>query len=354
MLESIRKPLEDDAAIRTEPLFPLSPGSRNVITAEDLVIGYDKPLLKINLKLRRGKKICLMGPNGSGKTTLLKTLAGLISPLKGNVVMGSKITCGYFDQLSSQISSEKSVIQYFRDLFPSIKESDLRNELSGFLFRGKECDTPIFDLSGGEKARLVLASIIMKRPNLLIMDEPTNNMDIPVRETMESIFSQYKGTIIFASHDRYFINKVADSLIILDKDKPEASYYPFPYSHYEEMLEKSGKDLFALRSNEEEKLIQGLRAVPKASHLPHSLSEDSEILDYEYRMNKEKQEKSLQKLKDYIKDDEYNGPVYNSVEEYLNSSDEESEEEKAKKEEAEKEWTESLIEWYDIYKESNP
>ena len=351
-IESLKKPV--DSVIRTEPLIPLSPGSRNVILAEDLAAGYDFPLLKINLKVRRGKKICLLGPNGSGKTTLLKILAGITPPLKGKVIRGSGITCGYFDQLSAEISSEKSVIQYFRDLFPSARESDLRNELAVFLFRGQECETRVSDLSGGEKSRLVLASIIMKRPNLLILDEPTNNMDIASRESLESIFSQYKGTIIFASHDRYFINKTADSLIILKKESQDALFYPFSYSHYEEMLEKSDGEKNNLRSSEEEKLIEGLRAVPRASHLPGSLSGESEILDYEYRMNREKQEKSLQKLKNYIKDDDYSGPVYNSVEEYLNSDDEESEEEKAKKEAAEKEWTESLIEWYDIYKESNP
>lgn len=227
-------------------------------------IGYDRPLMELTMRIRRGQKIGILGPNGAGKSTFLKTAAGLIPPVSGEYSLGNQITIGYFDQHSSEIDSDKSVAQHFHDLFPSLTEKEVRSILGAYLFGGKEAGKRVSLLSGGEKARLVLAELLQSRPNFLILDEPTNHMDIRAKETLESAFRAYTGTILFVSHDRYFLSRVAESVLIFENQS--AFYYPFGYEHYLEGRRRTvkGEGLAAQIRAEEQALIAGMRSVPKA------------------------------------------------------------------------------------------
>ena len=140
-----------------------------------------------------------------GKTTFLKTAAGFLPPFSGEYQIGYQVTFGYFDQNSAQIQSEKTVLEHFHELFPSMTEKDVRQTLGAYLFGGKDAAKKVSSLSGGEKSRLVLAELLQSRPNFLILDEPTNHMDDAAKETLESAFRPYTGTILLLSHDRYFI-----------------------------------------------------------------------------------------------------------------------------------------------------
>ncbi len=279
-MHPVEKPREDMAHIFTGTITPFISGSKWVFEAEHLKIGYDKrPLLELSLRIRKGQKIGLLGVNGSGKTTFLKTVAGFLPAIAGDCALGNHITIGYFDQYSAAIRSEKTVAEHFSDLFPSLTDKEVRTILGAYLFKGKDAAKRVDDLSGGEKARLVLAELLQSRPNFLILDEPTNHMDIQAKETLESAFQTYEGTILFVSHDRYFIRQVAKSVLIFENNA--AFYYPFGYEHYLERKEKeaSGEPPAARIKAEEQALIEGLKAVPRAER--HRLREIPEEEAYE-------------------------------------------------------------------------
>ena len=271
-MERVEAPREDTAHIFTGEILPAVPGSKWVLEAEHLKIGYEgHPLLELSLRMRKGQKIALLGENGAGKTTFLKTAAGSLPPVDGVCSLGNNITIGYFDQYSSAIESEQTVAEHFSELFPSLNQKEVRTILGSYLFPGKEASRKVSSLSGGGKARLVLAELLQSRPNFLILDEPTNHMDIQARETLESAFQAYQGTILFVSHDRYFIRQVAKSVLIFEGAR--AMYYPFGYEHYLERLEKEKEGLSpaARIQAEEQALIAGLKAVPRAER--HRLRE---------------------------------------------------------------------------------
>lgn len=271
-LVSVEKPEEDEIHLFVNPLEPAVLGSKWVFESEHLKIGYEKPLAELTFRIRRGQKIGILGPNGSGKTTFLKTVAGFIPGLSGDCSLGNQITIGYFDQQSSEIRSDKTVADHFHDLFPVLTEKEVRSILGSFLFGGKEAGKRVDVLSGGEKARLVLAELLQSRPNFLVLDEPTNHMDIQAKETLESAFQAFTGTILFVSHDRYFLDRVAESILIFEEQS--VFYYPFRYSHYLERSRKTtGEGIAAQIKAEEQALIAGIRAVPKAER--HRLKEIS-------------------------------------------------------------------------------
>lgn len=272
-MQKLEKPVEDDIHLFTAEIPPLVRSSKWVLEAKDLQIGYvdDGPLAELSLRIRRGQKIGIIGANGTGKSTFLKTAAGLIAPQKGKLTLGLSVQTGYFDQQVASLSSDKTIIEHFHELFPALTEKEVRTILGSYLFPGKDAGKKIKNLSGGEKARLVLAELLQSRPNLLLLDEPTNHMDIPARETLESAFTSYQGTLLFVSHDRYFIKKVAESLLIFDDHT--VLYYPFGYTHYLEHCQKSNDTMHpsARIKAEEQALISGLRNVPKAER--HSLKD---------------------------------------------------------------------------------
>ena len=290
-MSEVAKPEEDDVHIFTGEIQPLIAGSKSVLETEHLKIGYDTPVLEITMRMRKGQKIGILGDNGVGKTTFLKTVAGLMAPLDGEYSLGNNITIGYFDQHSAEISSEKTVAEHFHDLFPVLTEKEVRSILGAYLFGGREAGKRVSSLSGGEKSRLVLAELLQSRPNFLILDEPTNHMDIQAKETLESAFQAYKGTILFVSHDRYFIRQVADAVMIFEDQT--VMYYPFGYEHYLERCARknTGESIAAQMKAEEQALIAGMRAVPKAErHRLKEIPEKEAYYDWQLRLAGEKME----------------------------------------------------------------
>ena len=201
-----------------------------VLTAKNLEIGYDKPIQNVTFELYKGQKLGIIGENGIGKSTLLKTLNGNIQKFGGKFEYGYHVVKGYFDQQMEFLNIENTVFDEISNTFPNLTTTQIRNILGSFLFSGDEVFKKIKVLSGGEKGRLQLCKILKQGPNLLLLDEPTNHMDIVGKESLENILKEYKGTLIFVSHDRYFVNKIADSLLIFEKNK--VTYFNGNYEEY--------------------------------------------------------------------------------------------------------------------------
>ncbi|MCI8950423.1 MAG: ABC-F family ATP-binding cassette domain-containing protein [Lachnospiraceae bacterium] len=288
----IEKPPKDDVCLFTGDITPLIPGSKWVIEAKDLKVGYNKALFEFSLRIQKGQKIGIIGENGAGKTALLKTIAGQIKPLGGKCILGNRTVMGYFDQHSAEMMSELSVSEHFHSLFPSMTEKEVRSVLGSYLFGGRAASVKVSSLSGGEKARLALAELLQSRPNLLLLDEPTNHMDIQAKETLESAFQAYQGTIVFISHDRYFIRQVADAILIVEGQ--QVMYYPFGYEHYLERLNRGGTEsLGAKIQAQDQALVAGLRAVPKAErHLLKEMDTEEAYFDWRIRLAWEQLEKA--------------------------------------------------------------
>ncbi|MBE5753956.1 MAG: ABC-F type ribosomal protection protein [Clostridiales bacterium] len=232
---------------------PIEESVKKVLEVSELEIGYDSVLAKVKFELYRGQKLGVIGDNGIGKSTLLKTLVREINALSGNFSFGLKVKIGYFNQQMAEYSSEKTVFDDFHDEFPLLNETEVRTALGSFLFSGEDVFKRVNDLSGGERVRLALCKMFKRRPNMLILDEPTNHMDIVGKETLENMLCEYTGTVIVVSHDRYFINKVADKLLVFE-DK-NAVFYPFGYSEYE-IIEKEREEKDNLQPQQREVKVQ--------------------------------------------------------------------------------------------------
>lgn len=205
---------------------------KSVLSVKNLEIGYDKPIQKVSFDLYKGQKLAIIGENGIGKSTLLKTLNGNIQKIGGNFEYGYHVDKQYFDQQMEFKNMENTVFDELYDTFPELTTTQIRTILGTFLFSGDDVFKKIKVLSGGERARLQLCKIFKKGPNLLLLDEPTNHMDIIGKESLENILKEYKGTLIFVSHDRYFVNKIADSLLIFKPNN--VTFFNGTYQEYEE------------------------------------------------------------------------------------------------------------------------
>ena len=201
------------------------------VVIDKLVFGYDKPLGEVDTIVKRGQKVGIIGQNGTGKSTLVKTIVHKLKPLGGSTTFGLHAQVGYFDQTSTQGFSTLSVLEDFQNEFPMLSNTEARSALGAFMLTGDDVFKRICDLSGGEKVRLALCKILRKKPNILILDEPTNHMDIIGKETLERLLSNYTGTVITVSHDRYFINRVCSRLIVFNDGKIEL--FDGKYSEYE-------------------------------------------------------------------------------------------------------------------------
>ena len=208
----------------------------DVLYTSELAIGYDHPLSVVSLDLKRGEKLGILGGNGLGKSTFLKTIVGKIPALSGEYRFGTNVQIGYFDQQMAMYTSNKTVLDDFWDEYPNLTETKARNALGAFLFSGEDVFKNVNMLSGGEKVRLALCKILKTRPNVLVLDEPTNHMDIVGKETLESMLKDYKGTLIFVSHDRYFVKKVATQLLVFEDGT--TNLYQFGYEQYQEKLDR--------------------------------------------------------------------------------------------------------------------
>lgn len=255
---TVETPRRFDTSTFASSFQPEYESVRDALFVKDLVFGYDKPLGEISLAVERGQKIGVIGSNGTGKSTLLKTITGLIPPLSGDVRFGVKTRVGYFDQTIAATKSELSVLEDFRAEFPELNDGEIRKTLGGFLLSGDDVFKCVKDLSGGEKVRLALSKIFRRRPNFLILDEPTNHMDIIGKETLEKLLMDFSGTVIVVSHDRYLINRVAKSLIVFENGG--VRYFDGTFDEYEER-EKETTEEVAKEKPEKTKKTGGERYV---------------------------------------------------------------------------------------------
>lgn len=221
----------DNSAFHTKTKPEIESGSE-VLSCTNLKIGYDKehPLATLNLKVMRGERLGIIGSNGTGKSTFLQTITEKIPVISGYFKLGYNVQYGYFAQLESKKTSSKTIYQEFSDIFPKLNDREVRSSLGAFLFSGNDVNKKLSELSGGEIVRFELCKIFQTKPNLLILDEPTNHMDITSKETLESLILGYTGTVIFVSHDRYFTNKIATKLLVFENG--QANIFDGTYNEF--------------------------------------------------------------------------------------------------------------------------
>jgi len=246
-MELIDNPKKDDKAANIEFKIKEQSG-RDVLMIENLKVGYDGKQVgnAYNFSVYKGDRIAIVGRNGIGKSTLIKTIAKKQNAISGSVHYGSKVSLGYYDQKQAEFESSKTILNELWDEYPLMKEAEVRTVLGRFLFRGDSVLKIVRDLSGGEKARLQLAKLMLEKNNLLVLDEPTNHLDITSKQVLEDALENYEGTIVFVSHDRYFINKIANK--VLDITGDDYSIYLGNYDYY---LEKREQELIAKKLKEE-------------------------------------------------------------------------------------------------------
>ncbi len=240
-MEKIAPPRRYDLKAFHANFQPETETGKEVLSVRNLLIGYDKPLCTVNMLAEKHRKIGIVGGNGLGKSTFLKTIMGMIPQLAGEYQYGIRVQIGYFDQQMAHYTSDRTVLEDYWEQYPNLTQTEVRSALGAFLFTGDDVFKQVSMLSGGERVRLALCKILKTKPNVLILDEPTNHMDIVGKEALEQMLVNYEGTLIFVSHDRYFVRRVADQ--ILSFDGQQTSFYRFGYEEYEEKAHLRGSDL---------------------------------------------------------------------------------------------------------------
>lgn len=246
--EKTIKPLESDTKTFHVKITPKKTGGKEVFRCEKLGIGYDNEIAKVSLIVNRMDRLAVIGANGTGKSTFIKTIVGAMPKISGEYSYGHEIEYEYFDQRIAENNSTKTVFDDFSDEFPTYTNTEVRNRLGRFLFGEEDIAKRVCDLSGGEKVRLCLSKIFERRPNLLILDEPTNHLDILGKESLEEILNSFEGTVIFVSHDRYFVKKISNKILYFEKGMNESNtrFFEFGYEDYEKyvnekkMMEEKG------------------------------------------------------------------------------------------------------------------
>ena len=270
----------------------------NVLAVDDLEIGYKDSLSKVSFKLYKGEKLGIIGSNGTGKSTFLKTLVGNLNKISGEFEFGHNVKIGYFDQQLAQLNSDKTVFDEFYEAFPKLTVTEVRNSLAAFMFYGEDVFKKISMLSGGEKVRLTLCKILKTGPNLLILDEPTNHMDIIGKESLENMLSEYKGTLIFVSHDRFFVKKIANKILSFENSKTK-----FYDCNYEEYLDKKSKEIIEEIPKEKKEKKVYINPLKEKDKLERKIKKlEEEISKKENEIDLLKQELTKEEIySDYIK-----------------------------------------------------
>ncbi len=304
-MDILEKPRKEDTKVFKTNLEEIKPSGTIVFGLKNVTFGYDKPLAKLNMNILAGMKIGIVGPNGIGKSTILKTLKNLLSPISGKIALGSNIKIGYFDQSLAMINSKQTVLEEFQSYLPDISYEKARSALGSFLFKGDDVFKTIDVLSGGEKVRLQLCKILYDKPNVLILDEATNHLDIVGKEYLENILVNYPGTIIFVSHDRYFIKKIATKLLIFEND--DLHFYN---CNYEEYLENKKQDFnveisknVKIMKVKKERVVNKERDLQKLEKAITKLEQQKEelknlLFDPLVYANKEKSDSILNEIKE--------------------------------------------------------
>ncbi|MCY8998230.1 ABC-F family ATP-binding cassette domain-containing protein [Bacillus inaquosorum] len=261
-MEVMSKPLGDEKSANFH--FDITKQSGNeVLRVQDLTISYENQptlLTEVSFMLTRGESAALVGPNGIGKSTLLKTLMDTLKPDHGIISYGSNVSVGYYDQEQAELTSSKRVLDELWDEYPGLPEKEIRTCLGNFLFSGDDVLKPVHSLSGGEKARLALAKLMLQKANFLILDEPTNHLDLDSKEVLENALIDYPGTLLFVSHDRYFINRIATRVLELSPNHIEE--YLGDYDYY---TEKKTEQLELEKMNQQEETEKTPAAVKSDS-----------------------------------------------------------------------------------------
>ena len=290
-IEVIEKPSE----VRTDMKLTLTPrilSGNDVLTVEHLSKSFDshKLFADVNFEIKRGEHVAIIGDNGSGKTTLLKILNGLVPADQGTFRLGSNVEIGYYDQEHHVLHSEKTLFEEISDDYPYLNNTQIRNVLAAFLFTGEDVFKRISDLSGGERGRVSLAKLVLSNANFLILDEPTNHLDIMSKEILEDALNGYEGTILYVSHDRYFINRTAHR--ILDLTEGQFVSYVGNYDYY---LEKHDTVMAAIEANAPQNADADNTAATKAA--------ESEV-KLDWKAQKEEQARLRKKENDLKKCEE--------------------------------------------------
>ncbi|WP_121640648.1 ribosomal protection-like ABC-F family protein [Virgibacillus sp. Bac330] len=288
-MDKIDKPLGDEASASFS--FQVNRRSGNdVLKLDKLSFRYpneeENLFQNVHLQINRGESVALVGPNGVGKTTLLKIVLGKLKAIHGTVQLGTNVQIGYYDQEQANLNSSKTVLMELWDDYPTTNEKDIRTVLGNFLFSGEDVLKPVNALSGGEKARLALAKLMMQQANFLILDEPTNHLDIDSKEVLEAALVNFPGTILFVSHDRYFINKIADQVVEMQKMK--TMIYLGDYDYY---LEKKAEEAELKRLNESSN---------QSEHAPDSVRKRHFERDKQLQREQRKKKRRIEELETKI------------------------------------------------------
>lgn len=292
-MELIEPPETYDSKAFKAAFEPDFKSVNDVLSVRELEIGYDKVLSKVSFDIKRGQHVGILGGNGLGKSTLLKTIVGVVPAISGSCIIGGNVKIGYFDQQMAQYTSNKTVLQDFIDEFPSLTDFEARSALGAFLFSGEDVFKNVNVLSGGEKVRLALCKIFKHKPNFLILDEPTNHMDIVGKEALETMLSEFEGTLLFVSHDRYFVKKAAHHILSFE-GKETVKWFEFGFDEYTEhqlkmqsesnsalpspTVKKQSKSTYTTPAKEKSKRE---RALKKAEDTVNKLEQELEFLNEE-------------------------------------------------------------------------
>ena len=279
-MTKIDKPSKADNRTFMNNFNPLVESYRDVLKVKDLKVGYDKVLGEVSFNLERGERLGIIGENGTGKSTLLKTIMGIIPKLGGKFSFGNRVEIGYFDQNVESLDGNKTVLDIMRDEFPYTDVVDIRNMLGGFEFYGDMVFQKVNSLSGGQKVKLLLCKIMRHQPNLLVLDEPTNHLDIIGKETIEELLLQYKGTVIFVSHDRYFVKKVATNLLVFENNT--VNYYKGDYNYYLEkraLIDSVNEDKVKDNVNENKKYVSEFKNRSKLERKAKKIEDEIQKLE---------------------------------------------------------------------------
>ncbi len=313
-MELVARPADYDTKSFHAAFTPKLETGKDVLFIKDLVIGYDSPIATVNLDLKKGERLAVIGDNGIGKSTLLKTLVGEVEKLSGDFSFGANVAIGYFDQRMAQYTSDKTVIDDYWDMYPMLTETEVRNQLGAFCFTQDEVYKDVSMLSGGERVRLCLAKIFHTLPNVLILDEPTNHMDMIGKETLEAMLASFPGTVIFVSHDRYFVKKVSTQILEMRTDG--AQLFPFGYEDYvEKRVHPANESGVGVRRDATKRVPQTRGCLPSGEDClsdwrpvgqdPRSVASDRVTASQAERLagkEEEKRQRRIKKLEDKIEE----------------------------------------------------
>lgn len=297
------KPLGDEKSANFQ--FDIERQSGNdVLKATDISVAYSpgNPILSnISFSISRGDSIALVGPNGIGKSTLLKSIVQKLDSFTGSFALGSHVQIGYYDQQQADLNSNKRVLDELWDDYPTKTEKEIRTVLGNFLFSGDDVLKPVHSLSGGEKARLALSKLMLQNANFLILDEPTNHLDLDSKEILENALIDYPGTILFVSHDRYFINRIATKVFELSRDK--VTEYLGDYDYYL-MKKEEQLEIEQLNKQEKESEKKDVEAAQSTGKLSYQQEKELKKLERQKQRRIEEIEEQISQLEDQIEKNE--------------------------------------------------